>query len=48
LPAHQFILKIASDVFEAMFRFDAKKERAHDGKKIFLKANTNYVICSSF
>ncbi|KAL3121499.1 hypothetical protein niasHT_003427 [Heterodera trifolii] len=27
LPAHQFILKIASDVFEAMFRFDAKKER---------------------
>ncbi|KAL3093482.1 hypothetical protein niasHS_004668 [Heterodera schachtii] len=26
-PAHQFILKIASDVFEAMFRFDAKKER---------------------
>ncbi|KAL3078037.1 hypothetical protein niasHT_036920 [Heterodera trifolii] len=37
LPAHQFILKIASDVFEAMFRFDAKKERAHDDKKIFLK-----------
>ncbi|KAL3108200.1 hypothetical protein niasHT_016811 [Heterodera trifolii] len=27
LPAHQFILKIASDVFEAMFHFDAKKER---------------------
>ncbi|KAL3106322.1 hypothetical protein niasHT_013890 [Heterodera trifolii] len=27
LPAHQFILKIASDVFEAMFRFDTKKER---------------------
>ncbi|KAL3085753.1 hypothetical protein niasHS_009502 [Heterodera schachtii] len=27
LPAHQFILKSASDVFEAMFRFDAKKER---------------------
>ncbi|KAL3115179.1 hypothetical protein niasHT_016635 [Heterodera trifolii] len=27
LPAHQLILKSASDVFEAMFRFDAKKER---------------------
>ncbi|KAL3085777.1 hypothetical protein niasHS_009526 [Heterodera schachtii] len=27
LPAHQFILKIASDDFEAMFRFDVKKER---------------------
>ncbi|KAL3094398.1 hypothetical protein niasHS_004300 [Heterodera schachtii] len=25
LPAHQLILKSASDVFEAMFRFDAKK-----------------------
>ncbi|KAL3102691.1 hypothetical protein niasHT_027779 [Heterodera trifolii] len=27
LSAHQLILKSASDVFEAMFRFDAKKER---------------------
>ncbi|KAL3118411.1 hypothetical protein niasHT_003551 [Heterodera trifolii] len=27
LPAHQLILKSASDVFEAMFHFDAKKER---------------------
>ncbi|KAL3093050.1 hypothetical protein niasHS_004439 [Heterodera schachtii] len=26
LPAHKLILKHASDVFEAMFRFDAKKE----------------------
>ncbi|KAL3080835.1 hypothetical protein niasHS_009537 [Heterodera schachtii] len=30
LPAHQLILKSASDVFEAMFRFDAKKERVEN------------------
>ncbi|KAL3121509.1 hypothetical protein niasHT_003437 [Heterodera trifolii] len=28
VPAHKLILKNASDVFEAMFRFDAKKEKA--------------------
>ncbi|KAL3093483.1 hypothetical protein niasHS_004669 [Heterodera schachtii] len=28
VPAHKLILKHASDVFEAMFRFDAKKEKA--------------------
>ncbi|KAL3080837.1 hypothetical protein niasHS_011375 [Heterodera schachtii] len=28
VPAHRLILKNASDVFEAMFRFDAKKEKA--------------------
>ncbi|KAL3093496.1 hypothetical protein niasHS_004682 [Heterodera schachtii] len=27
LSAHKLILKLASDVFEAMFRFDAKKEQ---------------------
>ncbi|KAL3114723.1 hypothetical protein niasHT_019044 [Heterodera trifolii] len=30
LLAHQLILKNTSDVFEAMFRFDAKKERAEN------------------
>ncbi|KAL3121513.1 hypothetical protein niasHT_003441 [Heterodera trifolii] len=28
VPAHKLILKHSSDVFEAMFRFDAKKEKA--------------------
>ncbi|KAL3086517.1 hypothetical protein niasHT_033820 [Heterodera trifolii] len=28
IPAHKFILKLASDVFEAMFRFDAQNENA--------------------
>ncbi|KAL3086147.1 hypothetical protein niasHS_008920 [Heterodera schachtii] len=28
LPAHKLILKHASEVFEAMFRYDAKKEKA--------------------
>ncbi|KAL3125625.1 hypothetical protein niasHT_010205 [Heterodera trifolii] len=28
LPAHKLILKNASDVFEAMFRFDSKNEKA--------------------
>ncbi|KAL3095240.1 hypothetical protein niasHT_020391 [Heterodera trifolii] len=32
LPSHQLILKNASDVFEAMFHFDAKKEQ---GEKAF-------------
>ncbi|KAL3083682.1 hypothetical protein niasHT_036810 [Heterodera trifolii] len=30
LPAHKLILKHASDVFGAMFRFDAKKEKAEN------------------
>ncbi|KAL3095067.1 hypothetical protein niasHS_004693 [Heterodera schachtii] len=30
LPAHKVILKNASEVFAAMFRFDAKKERAEN------------------
>ncbi|KAL3120087.1 hypothetical protein niasHT_003339 [Heterodera trifolii] len=30
LPAHKLILKNASDVFAAMFRFDTKKERAEN------------------
>ncbi|KAL3105484.1 hypothetical protein niasHT_030352 [Heterodera trifolii] len=30
VPAHKLILKHASDVFEAMFRFDAKKEQSED------------------
>ncbi|KAL3106923.1 hypothetical protein niasHT_012751 [Heterodera trifolii] len=30
LPAHKLILKNASDVFAAMFRFDAKKEKAEN------------------
>ncbi|KAL3087500.1 hypothetical protein niasHS_008316 [Heterodera schachtii] len=30
LPAHKLILKNASEVFAAMFRFDAKKERAEN------------------
>ncbi|KAL3105168.1 hypothetical protein niasHT_028840 [Heterodera trifolii] len=33
VPAHKLILKHASDVFEAMFRFDANKEQSEDGKK---------------
>ncbi|KAL3090671.1 hypothetical protein niasHS_004463 [Heterodera schachtii] len=35
LSAHKLILKLASDVFEAMFRFDAKKEQGEN-------ASTNY------
>ncbi|KAL3093053.1 hypothetical protein niasHS_004442 [Heterodera schachtii] len=31
VPAHKLILKSASDVFAAMFRFDAKKEKAEFG-----------------
>ncbi|KAL3102451.1 hypothetical protein niasHT_025633 [Heterodera trifolii] len=30
LSAHKLILKLASDVFEAMFRFDAKKEQGEN------------------
>ncbi|KAL3120044.1 hypothetical protein niasHT_003296 [Heterodera trifolii] len=30
LPAHKLIIKNASDVFAAMFRFDAKKERTEN------------------
>ncbi|KAL3078046.1 hypothetical protein niasHT_036929 [Heterodera trifolii] len=35
LSAHKLILKLASGVFEAMFRFDAKKEQGEN-------ASTNY------
>ncbi|KAL3114504.1 hypothetical protein niasHT_011633 [Heterodera trifolii] len=30
VPAHKLIFKNASEVFEAMFRFDAKNERAEN------------------
>ncbi|KAL3098710.1 hypothetical protein niasHS_000826 [Heterodera schachtii] len=30
IPAHKFILKLASDVFEAMFRFDAQNQNAEN------------------
>ncbi|KAL3116859.1 hypothetical protein niasHT_003383 [Heterodera trifolii] len=30
IPAHKFILKLASDVFEAMFRFDSQNQNAEN------------------
>ncbi|KAL3113569.1 hypothetical protein niasHT_017125 [Heterodera trifolii] len=30
IPAHKFILKLASDVFEAMFRFDLQNQNAEN------------------
>ncbi|KAL3112548.1 hypothetical protein niasHT_018754 [Heterodera trifolii] len=48
LPVHQFILKIASDVFEAMFRFDAKKERPENASSNCLVVEVPDIEPSAF
>uniref|UniRef100_A0A183BSS8 Uncharacterized protein n=1 Tax=Globodera pallida TaxID=36090 RepID=A0A183BSS8_GLOPA len=48
LPAHKLILMVASDVFEAMFSFDARNAKAAAAGKVPSGVLTNDEIISNF